>query len=77
MDATNSGTPQPGGQLSGEFTRQVAIKRLEKEQTFKPRKAQSSGPNTGATGLPKPGAGLHQEAGMATYSPHPPKAKRI
>ena len=77
MDATNAGTPEAGGQLSGEFTRQVAIKRLQKEQGFKARKALSSGPNTGATGLPKPGAGLRQEPGMASYSPHPPKPRRI
>lgn len=32
MDATNAGTPQAGGQLSGEATRQAAIKRLKRLQ---------------------------------------------
>jgi hypothetical protein len=75
-DATNSGTPQAGGQLSGEVTRQAAVRRLEKEQSFRVRKAQG-GPNTGPTGLPRAGAGLRQEPGNPTYSPHPPKVKRI
>jgi hypothetical protein len=75
-DATNSGTPQAGGQLSGEVTRQAAVRRLEKEQSFKIRKVQG-GPNTGPTGLPKVGVGLRQEPGSSAYSPHPPKAKRI
>jgi hypothetical protein len=32
MDATNAGTPQAGGQLSGEVARQYAIKRLKSLQ---------------------------------------------
>jgi hypothetical protein len=32
MDATNGGTPQAGGNLSGELTRQYAIKRLQQQQ---------------------------------------------
>ena len=31
-DSTNAGTPQAGGSLSGELTRQYAIKRLQQQQ---------------------------------------------
>ena len=70
MDATNSGIPAAGGQLSGDVTRMAAIKRLQRMQTPKAeghiaRPLQSSGPNTGPTGLPKPGAGLMQTPGQA------------
>jgi hypothetical protein len=76
-DSTNAGTPQAGGQLSGEVTRQAAVRRLEKEQAPKIRKQQTAGPNTGATGLAKVGSGLKQEPGNPSYSPHPPKPRRI
>jgi hypothetical protein len=72
MDATNSGTPQPGGQLSGEVSRQAAIKRLQKMGM-----RQSSGPNTGGTGLPKPEHTMTQAPGQMAYSATPPKAKRV
>lgn len=78
MDATNAGTPVAGGQLSGEVSRQAAIRRLEKEQAikFKSSASRSAGPNTGATGLPKPARGLKQEPGNPSYSANPPKPKR-
>lgn len=75
MDATNSGVPEAGGQLSGEATRQAAIKRLQREQSI--RKPSGMSPNTGGTGLPKPGLGLQQNPGNPSYSPHPPKPRRI
>lgn len=53
-DATNLGVPQPGGLLSGESSRNAAIKRMKKQE------GKSSGPMTGQTGLPKAGAGLVQ-----------------
>ena len=53
-DATNLGVPQAGGLLSGESSRNAAIKRLKKTE------GKSSGPMTGATGLPKAGGGLVQ-----------------
>jgi hypothetical protein len=31
-DATNSGTPSAGGNLSGDLIRQYAVKRLERQQ---------------------------------------------
>ena len=34
-DATNAGIPQPGGQLSGDVSRQAAILRLKKQQEVK------------------------------------------
>jgi hypothetical protein len=68
MDATNSGTPAAGGQLSGEMSRQAAIKRLQK---------QSSAPNTGGTGLPKPEASINQRPGLINQSATPEKARRI
>jgi hypothetical protein len=82
VDATNAGTPGAGGQLSGDVTRMAAIKRMQKLQTpvaeAKFSKApQSSGPNTGATGLPKPEASLVQRGSMPGQSPHPPKPRRI
>jgi hypothetical protein len=77
-DATNAGTPSAGGQLSGEATRQAAIRRLEKEQAPRIRKSQSMGPNTGSTGLSiADKLGIHQEPGSINQSPHPPKPKRI
>lgn len=74
MDITNQGIPGAGGQLSGEVTRQAAIRRLEKEQ--KPRQT-TSGPNTGPTGVPKAGHGLVQTPGNPLYSATPGKPKRI
>ena len=80
MDATNAGTPAPGGQLSGDVTRMAAIKRMQKLQKVEPVKpgapykaAVQSGPNTGATGLPKPGGGLVQQTGLQAYSATPKK----
>lgn len=69
-DATNAGTPAAGGQLSGEVSRQAAIKRLAKIK-------QSSGPNTGAAGLPRPGGGLAQAPGQQGYSSTPGRPRRI
>ena len=71
MDATNAGTPQPGGLLSGESSRNAAIKRLKKGES------KSSAPNTGATGLPKPGGGLIQLPGNINQSATPEKKARI
>lgn len=75
------GEPQAGGQLSGEVTRQAAIKRMQKVQQMEAQqkfRKPSASVNTGATGLPKPGGlGLKQEPGQVAYSPHPPKPRRI
>lgn len=72
-DITNAGTPTAGGQLSGEVSKAAAIKRLQKlSQANK-----SAGPNTGATGLPKPGGGLMQTPGNIQQSATPEKPKRI
>jgi hypothetical protein len=72
MDATNSGTPAPGGQLSGEASRQAAIKRLQKMQ-----QSGSGAPNTGGTGLPKPEASIMQRPGLINQSSTPEKPRRI
>jgi hypothetical protein len=66
IDATNAGTPAAGGQLSGEASRQAAIRRLQKLG-----QRQSSGPNTGATGLPKPERSLVQLPGAINQSSTP------
>jgi hypothetical protein len=71
-DITNAGTPAAGGQLSGEASRQAAIKRLMKQ-----RAPQSSGPNTGPSGLPKAERSLVQLPGGINQSSTPEKAKRI
>jgi hypothetical protein len=69
MDATNAGIPQPGGLLSGESSRNAAIKKLKKSE------GKSSGPNTGATGLPKPGGGLVQLPGNINQSATPERKR--
>jgi hypothetical protein len=76
-DVTNAGTPAPGGQLGGEASRQAAIKRLQKQQAFQPKTQQTSGPNTGGSGLPKPERTMTQAPGQMAYSATPGKAKRI
>ena len=76
-DATNAGIPSAGGQLSGEASRQAAIRRLQKQQQFVPKAQQTSGPNTGGSGLPKPEKTMTQAPGQMAYSPNPPKPKRI
>ena len=68
-DATNAGTPQAGGLLGGEASRNAAIKRIKKSE------GRTSGPNTGATGLPKPGGGLVQLPGAINQSSTPEKKK--
>lgn len=73
MDATNSGIPAAGGQLSGEVSRNAAIKRLQKIQTAK----QTSGPNTGPTGLPKLEPSIMQRPGLINQSATPEKPRRI
>jgi hypothetical protein len=69
MDTTNAGEPQAGGQISGEASRNAAVKRLQKFGNAN----RSAGPNTGPTGIPKAGAGLKQEPGLPNYSPNPKK----
>jgi hypothetical protein len=68
-DATNAGTPAAGGLLSGESSRNAAIKRLKKTE------GKTSGPNTGATGLPKPETSLIQLPGNINQSSTPEKKK--
>ena len=68
MDQTNGGTPAAGGQLSGEASRQAAIKRLSKQT--------SVGPNTGPTGLPKPERSIVQMPGSMAQSATPGKPKK-
>ena len=70
-DITNAGTPAAGGQLSGEVSRNAAIKRLQKLSQAN----RSSGPNTGSTGLPKPGGGLIQTPGNINQSATPEKRR--
>jgi hypothetical protein len=70
IDVTNAGEPQAGGLLSGEATKRAAIKRLAKAP-------QSSGPNTGPSGAPKPGGGLQQRPGVQSYSSTPFKKKGV
>jgi hypothetical protein len=75
-DATNAGIPAAGGQLSGEVSRAAAVKRLQKQQGAPPiRKQQSSGPNTGATGLPKPEKSLVQAPTGINQSATPEKRR--
>lgn len=69
MDATNAGTPAAGGQLSGEASRQAAIKRLQKIQQSR------SGPNTGPTGIPKPEGSILQSPGNINQSSTPEKRR--
>lgn len=38
-DVTEGGMPTAGGQLSGEATRAAAVKRMKKEEEFKPKKS--------------------------------------
>ena len=77
-DATNAGEPGPGGQLSGEVTRQAAIKRIEKQKAgFVVKKQQSSGPNTGGSGLPKPEKSMAQKPGLISQSATPEKPRRL
>jgi hypothetical protein len=71
-DATEAGIPAAGGQLAGESSRNAAIKRLKKTEG-----SGKSGPNTGATGLPKPGGGLVQMPGAIQQSSTPEKPKRV
>ncbi len=53
MDDTNAGTPSAGTQLSGDATRQAAIKRLKKlSETSELKHAQAGGP-PGTIGPPK------------------------
>jgi hypothetical protein len=70
-DETNAGTPAAGGQLSGEASRQAAIKRLQKAAR------QSSAPNTGQTGLPQPEKSIVQMPGLESQSSTPGKPRRI
>jgi hypothetical protein len=72
MDDTNAGTPAAGGQLSGEASRAAAVKRLAKQKM-----AQSSAPNTGASGIPKPEASIVQKPGLINQSSTPEKPRRI
>jgi hypothetical protein len=72
VDATNAGTPAAGGQLSGEASRQAAIKRLQKIQ-----QARGTGPNTGPTGIPKPESSILQAPANINQSSTPEKPKRI
>lgn len=51
-DATNAGTPAPGGQLSGDATRQAAIKRMKKLGESGALKAPPPTPAT--AGVPQP-----------------------
>jgi hypothetical protein len=74
-DATNAGEPEAGGQLSGEVTRQAAIKRIEKQKGFVVKKQQSSGPNTGGSGLPKPEKSMAQSPGNINQSATPEKRR--
>ncbi len=71
MDATNAGIPAAGGQLSGEVSRNAAIKRLQKQQGT----GRTAGPNTGATGLPKPEKSLTQTPGLISQSATPERKK--
>jgi hypothetical protein len=73
MDATNAGTPAAGGQLSGEVTRNAAVKRLQRLQAVK----QTASPNTGPTGIPKPEASILQKPTLASQSSTPQKPRRI
>lgn len=52
MDATNTGIPGPGGQISGDVHRQAAIKRLKKlEQASAQKNAMSpAGPTVAGVG---------------------------
>ena len=68
-DQTNGEVPAAGGQLSGEVSKDAAVKRLSKQPGF--RKQQSVGPNTGGTGLPKPEASMVQKPGLESQSATP------
>lgn len=52
-DETEGGTPAAGGQLSGEATRQAAIKRMvQVQEMVQKRKKMMGGPPGGAQGGP-------------------------
>jgi hypothetical protein len=73
VDDTNAGTPSAAGQLSGEASKQAAIKRFRKMEGGLNK---SSAPNTGGTGLPKPEPSITQAPGLINQSSTPEK-KRI
>lgn len=75
MDATNAGTPAAGGQLSGEASRAAAIKRMQKQAQIKNQANQSSGPNTGGSGIPKPEKSLLQAPININQSSTPEKRR--
>jgi hypothetical protein len=59
-DATESGIPQAGGQLSGEVTRKAAIRRQQALQAanksltpYNPKKHVGAGGPPGTAGVPK------------------------
>jgi hypothetical protein len=79
-DDTNAGIPAAGGQLGGEASRAAAIKRLQRQQSnagFQIKKQQSSGPNTGGSGLPTPEKSAVQQPGNINQSSTPEKPRRI
>lgn len=50
-DSTNAGTPSAGGALSGELTRDFAIKRLQQQQRLSGQQGKPTGPPAETTKL--------------------------